>query len=167
MLIDLNTNPSRPDGFIVAQDRSCLKPRRSGKSGTSQIVSFEHAIASAALAAACKRASRKSVGGAKSSASRTPSGQKGVSKDRRFSRNRHRSLKRVREPSFQELAQLRCHLELRNGLQFLETRSERIRETPDRAWLEFLALRFEVEIVHRACEVCSARPVCPPRTPRR
>src|SRR6266851_1075216 len=49
------------DGFIVAQDRSFLKPRRSGKSGTSRIVSFEHAKASAALAASCKRASGKEV----------------------------------------------------------------------------------------------------------
>src|SRR6266436_2953494 len=48
------------DGFIVAQGRSFLKPRRSGKSGTSRIVSFEHAKASAALAAWCKRASRNS-----------------------------------------------------------------------------------------------------------
>ena len=31
MLIDLNMNPSPQDGFIVAQDRSFLKPRRSGK----------------------------------------------------------------------------------------------------------------------------------------
>src|SRR5260370_41278863 len=59
MLIDLNMNPSPQDGFIVAQDRSFLKPRRSGKSGTSQIVSFEHAKASAALAASCKRACGK------------------------------------------------------------------------------------------------------------
>ena len=56
MLIDLNMNPSPQGGFIVAQDRSFLKPRRSGKSGTSKIVSFEHAKASAALAASCKRA---------------------------------------------------------------------------------------------------------------
>ena len=47
-------------GFIVPQDRSFLKPRRSGKSGTSQIVSFEHAKASAALAASFKRACGKS-----------------------------------------------------------------------------------------------------------
>lgn len=60
MLIDLNMNPSPQGGFIVAQDRSFLKPRRSGKSGTSQIVSFEHAKASAALAASCKRACGKS-----------------------------------------------------------------------------------------------------------
>jgi hypothetical protein len=59
MLIDLNMNPSPQGGFIVAQDRSFLKPRRSGKSGTSQIVSFEHAKASAALAASCKRACRR------------------------------------------------------------------------------------------------------------
>src|ERR1039458_3032563 len=56
MLIDLNMNPSPQGGFIVAQDRSFLKPRRSGKCGTSKIVSFEHAKASAALAASCKRA---------------------------------------------------------------------------------------------------------------
>src|SRR6266478_4735245 len=62
MLIDLNMNPSPQDGFIVAQDRSFLKPRRSGKSGTSQIVSFEHAKASAALAASCKRASGRLFG---------------------------------------------------------------------------------------------------------
>jgi len=60
MLIDLNMNPSPQGGFIVAQDRSFLKPRRSGKSGTSQIVSFEHAKASAALAVSCKRVSGKS-----------------------------------------------------------------------------------------------------------
>jgi hypothetical protein len=59
MLIDLNMNPSPQAGFIVAPARSFLKPRRSGRSGTSQIVSFEHAKASAALAASCKRATRK------------------------------------------------------------------------------------------------------------
>ena len=59
MLIDLNMNPSPQDGFIVAQDRSFLKPRRSGKSGTSRIVSFEHAKASAALAASFKSTTRK------------------------------------------------------------------------------------------------------------
>ena len=54
ILIDLNMNPSPQDGFIVAQDRSFLKPRRSGKSGTSHTVAFEHAKASAALAASFK-----------------------------------------------------------------------------------------------------------------
>jgi len=39
---------------MVAQDRSFLKPRRSGKSGTSHTVAFEHAKASAALAASFK-----------------------------------------------------------------------------------------------------------------
>jgi len=53
-LIDLNMNPSPQGGFIVTQDRSFLKRRRSGKSGTSKIVSFEHAKASAALAASFK-----------------------------------------------------------------------------------------------------------------
>jgi len=56
MLIDINMNPSRQNVLIVAQDRSFLKPRPSGKSGTSQILSSEHAKASAALAASCKRA---------------------------------------------------------------------------------------------------------------
>jgi hypothetical protein len=56
MLIDLNMNPSPQDSFIVAQDRAFLKPRRYGKSGTSQIVSVEHAKASAALVASFKRA---------------------------------------------------------------------------------------------------------------
>jgi len=59
MLIDLNMNPSPEVGFIVAQDRSFLKPLRSEKSGTYQIVSFEHAKASAALAASFKSACRK------------------------------------------------------------------------------------------------------------
>ena len=72
MFIDLNMNPSSQDGFIVAQDRSFLKPRPSGKSGTSQIVAFEHAKASAALAASCKRASRKSRLARRSSVSRFP-----------------------------------------------------------------------------------------------
>ena len=54
ILIDLNMNPSPQDGFMVAQDRSFLKPRRSGKSGTSHTVAFEHAKASAALAASFK-----------------------------------------------------------------------------------------------------------------
>src|SRR5208282_414904 len=61
ILIDLNMNPSPQDDFIVAQDRSFLKPRWSGKSGTSQVVSLEHAKASAALAASFKSASRTSI----------------------------------------------------------------------------------------------------------
>lgn len=47
----------------------------------------------------------------------------------RFSRR----LERVREAGFQELAQLRRRLELRNRLQLLESRREDIRETPDRS----------------------------------
>jgi hypothetical protein len=50
-------------GFIVPQDRSFLKPRRSGKSGTSQIVSFEHAKASAALAASLCAGHAQQLGG--------------------------------------------------------------------------------------------------------
>ena len=63
MLIDLNMNPSPQGGFIVAQDRSFLKPRRSGKSGTSQIVSFEHAAASAARAASLCAGHAQQLGG--------------------------------------------------------------------------------------------------------
>jgi hypothetical protein len=41
-------------------------------------------------------------------------------------------------------------LEPRDGIQFLERGSERVRETPDRARPEFLVLRLEVQIMHRA-----------------
>ncbi len=51
MLIDLNMNTSPQHGLIVTQDRSFLKPRESGQSGTSNDPYFEHAAASAALAA--------------------------------------------------------------------------------------------------------------------
>ena len=51
MLIDLNMNPLPQGGFIVAQDRSFLKPRESGQFGTAHDPYFEHAAASAALAA--------------------------------------------------------------------------------------------------------------------
>jgi hypothetical protein len=51
MLIERNMNPSSQDDLIVTQDRSFLKPRWSGKSRTSNDLYFEHAAASAALAA--------------------------------------------------------------------------------------------------------------------
>ena len=63
MLIDLNMDPSPQDDFIVAQDRSFLKPRWSGKSGTSQIVSLEHAKASAANRLSSSRHSRSDLRG--------------------------------------------------------------------------------------------------------
>ena len=62
MLIDLKMNPSPQDGFIVAQNRSFLKPRRSGKSETSHTVALEHAKASAALAASFKSWLHSSTG---------------------------------------------------------------------------------------------------------
>ena len=55
---------------MVAQDRSFLKPRRSGKSGTSHTVAFEHAKASAALAASFKSPYRKCPGGTHSGLTR-------------------------------------------------------------------------------------------------
>lgn len=42
-------------------------------------------------------------------------------------------LERLREPRFHELPQLGCCLELWNGIEVLERRGERVRETPD--WL--------------------------------
>jgi hypothetical protein len=48
------------------------------------------------------------------------------SKDRRPGRQRYPSLERLREPSLQELTQLRRGPELRNRLQFLECRGKRV-----------------------------------------
>ena len=62
-------------------------------------------------------------------------------------------LERLREPRFQEFPKLGCGPELRNGLQILERRSERVGQTPDGAWAEFLILRLEVEVMHRSCKV--------------
>ena len=62
-------------------------------------------------------------------------------------------LERLREPCFQEFAQLGCCLELWDGVQFLERRSERIGKAPNGSWLEFLVLRFKVEVVHAASKV--------------
>src|SRR5260370_31967383 len=54
------------------------------------------------------------------------------------------------ELGFQKFAQLRRRLELRDGIQFLECRRERIRETPDRSWSELLVHWPEVKIMHGA-----------------
>ena len=62
-------------------------------------------------------------------------------------------LERLGEPGLQEFAQLGRHLEFWDGIEFLECRSERIGETPDRSRLEFLVLRFEVQIMHGPGEV--------------
>jgi enoyl-CoA hydratase/carnithine racemase len=45
MLIDLNMNPSPQDGFIVAQDRSFLKPRWSGYGGLAAKLTGEPSLA--------------------------------------------------------------------------------------------------------------------------
>jgi hypothetical protein len=78
-----------------------------------------------------KRASRKSVGRGSIGLRATPARQKGLVKDRHPAGTAVASLKRLREPSLQELSQLRRSLELRNRGEFLERRRERIRETPD------------------------------------
>lgn len=64
-----------------------------------------------------------------------------------------RGLERLREAGFQEFAQLGRRPELRDGIQFLECRRERVGETPDRSRPEFLVLRLEVEVVHAAGQV--------------
>jgi len=56
----------------------------------------------------------------------------GLSTQRGPARNR-RSSEGLRESSLEELAQLSCGLELRDGLEFFERRSERVGETPDRS----------------------------------
>jgi len=54
---------------------------------------------------------------------------------------------------FQERSQLRRCFELRNRLQFLEGRSEGVRQAPHRARLKILVLRIEVEVVNDTCEM--------------
>jgi hypothetical protein len=51
------------------------------------------------------------------------------------------------EPGFEEFAQLGCRPELRNRIQFLEGRSERVGETPDCSRFELLILGLEVEVL--------------------
>src|SRR5689334_1051946 len=53
----------------------------------------------------------------------------------------------ARVPLLEEAAQLGGRLELRNGLQILERRRERIGQAPKRSGLEFFVLRIEIEIV--------------------
>jgi hypothetical protein len=66
--------------------------------------------------------------------------QKRVIKGRRSGRHRHASSNSLRELTLQELSQLRCRSELRDGIEFLKRRCECIRVTPDRSWLQFCAL---------------------------
>jgi len=62
-------------------------------------------------------------------------------------------LERLLEPRLKEFPRLSSHLELRDGIQFLECRSECVREAPDRPRPEFLVSGLEVQIVHGAGEV--------------
>src|SRR5262249_1865093 len=57
-------------------------------------------------------------------------------------------LERLRNPGLQEFAQYRCGFELRDRIEFLECRRERVGETPDRPRPELVVFRFEVEVVH-------------------
>ena len=63
------------------------------------------------------------------------------------------TLERLREPSLEEFTEFRCRLKLRNRIQFLEGRSERVGETPDCTRLELVVLRLEVQIAHRPSKV--------------
>src|SRR5712692_2814977 len=64
-----------------------------------------------------------------------------------------RKLERLREPGFQEFAQLGRSLELWNRIQFLERGSERIGEAPNGSRSQLLVLRLEVEVVHGVGQV--------------
>ena|ERR1700726_4300861 len=77
------------------------------------------------------------------------------------------TLERPGEPRLQEPTQLGSGLELRNRVQFLECRRERIRETPNRSRPEFLILRLEVEVVYGPCQVFRNLQFAPPRMLRR
>src|SRR5580692_708201 len=57
------------------------------------------------------------------------------------------------ESAMRARAQLGCGLALWDRLQFLECRSERMGETPDRSRSEFLVPRLEVEVMDTAGEV--------------
>jgi len=64
-----------------------------------------------------------------------------------------RKVERLRKPRLEESSQLRGRLELRNGFEFLERRSESIRETPRRARSKVVVPRLEVEIMNRSNEM--------------
>jgi hypothetical protein len=67
---------------------------------------------------------------------------------RRSSLWRGGATRKLGEPCFQEFAQLRAKLGLRNEIQFLERRGESVRETPDRPGSELLVLWLDpAEIV--------------------
>jgi hypothetical protein len=72
--------------------------------------------------------------------------------DGRFGRY-HPGLERLGEPDFQELSELGCCPELRDGIQFFECRRERIGKTPDGSRPELLVFRLEVEVVYGASQV--------------
>src|SRR5580698_3090674 len=64
-----------------------------------------------------------------------------------------RRLERLREPGLQELSQLGGRLELRDRIQFFESRSESVRQTPDCPRPEFLVFRLEVQVMHSSGKV--------------
>ena len=68
---------------------------------------------------------------------------------------------------FQELARLSRGLELRNGIQFLECRRERVGQVPDRPQPEFLVLGLEGQVMHGAGEVFGSFRFASHKTPRR
>ena len=72
-------------------------------------------------------------------------------------------LEPLREPGLQEFTQFCSRLELRNWFEFFECRSERVRETPDRAppkllvlWLEVLCCRQHKPTMWRR-DLCGVR----------
>src|SRR6266852_2476239 len=58
-----------------------------------------------------------------------------------------------REPLFQESAQFRRCLELRDRVELLESRRERVGQTPQCPRPELFILRLEVEVVHPPSQV--------------
>ena len=63
------------------------------------------------------------------------------------------SSKSLREPAVEKFSKFGCRPELRNGIQVLERRGERVREASDGSRFELLILRFEVKIVHGTSQV--------------
>jgi hypothetical protein len=64
-----------------------------------------------------------------------------------------RGARMIVKTGLQEFTQLDRGFELRDRIQFLERRRERIGKTPDRSRPEFLVLRFKVQVMYAAGEV--------------
>ena len=62
-------------------------------------------------------------------------------------------LERLWQARLQECAQLGRGLELRDGIQFFECRSERIGETPDRSRFELFVLGLELQVMYGTSQV--------------